>query len=205
MHNFLSFFWSYISFFKNFLSYSFAISFELLCGKVYETFITMSAILLPTRLPVASAVFWITFFELVLSAPVAGFLAILRRFWLYLPLKFLLIFLPIFYPYFTKRQKSINFYKYSISRLEWIVYHFLYFYYLINKLMFVLSSFSSGLEFQSVNHTSIYENSELNVFKIIKFLGEISSNWASKLFIRNKCIQDSWILLIIIVNNVTIN
>ena len=59
--------------------------------------------------------------------------------------------------------------------------------------MFVLSSFSSGLEFQSVNHTSIYENSELNVFKIIKFLGEISSNWASKLFIRNKCIQDSWI------------
>ena len=56
------------------------------------------------------------------------------------------------------------------------MYHFLYFYYLINKLMFVLSSFSSGLEFQSVNHTSIYENSELNVFKIIKFLGEISSN-----------------------------
>ena len=36
--------------------------------------------------------------------------------------------------------------------------------------MFILSSISSGLEFWSVNHTSIYENSELKVFKNIKFL-----------------------------------
>ena len=31
--------------------------------------------------------------------------------------------------------------------------------------MFILSSISSGLEFWSVNHISIYDNSESNVFK----------------------------------------
>ena len=31
--------------------------------------------------------------------------------------------------------------------------------------MFILSSTSSGLEFWAVNQTSIYENSELKVFK----------------------------------------
>ena len=30
--------------------------------------------------------------------------------------------------------------------------------------MFILSSISSGLEFWSINHASIYENSGLNVF-----------------------------------------
>ena len=43
--------------------------------------------------------------------------------------------------------------------------------------MFILSSNSRGLEFWSVNHTSVYENSELDVFKTIKFLIEISNNW----------------------------
>ena len=39
--------------------------------------------------------------------------------------------------------------------------------------MIILSSISSGLEFWSVNHNmKIYENSELNVFKNINFLGE---------------------------------
>ena len=42
--------------------------------------------------------------------------------------------------------------------------------------MFILSSISKVLEFSSVNHTSIHENSELNVFKNIKLFGEISSN-----------------------------
>ena len=42
--------------------------------------------------------------------------------------------------------------------------------------MFILSSISSGLEFSSVNHNSIYENSESKVFKNINFLGEISNN-----------------------------
>ena len=42
--------------------------------------------------------------------------------------------------------------------------------------MFILSSVSSGLEFWLVNDTSIYENSELKVFKNIAFFGEIFSN-----------------------------
>ena len=33
--------------------------------------------------------------------------------------------------------------------------------------MFGLFSISSGLELRSVNHTSIYENSELKIFKNI--------------------------------------
>ena len=44
--------------------------------------------------------------------------------------------------------------------------------------MFILFSIYSGLEFWSVNHSSIYEISELNVFINIKFLGEISNNWS---------------------------
>ena len=42
--------------------------------------------------------------------------------------------------------------------------------------MFILSSTSSGLEFSSVNHTSMYENSGLKVFKNIEFLRDISNN-----------------------------
>ena len=59
--------------------------------------------------------------------------------------------------------------------------------------MFILSSISSGAQFWSVNHTSIYENSELMVFKNIKILGEKSNNCKQNLtksFIRKKCIQD---------------
>ena len=40
-----------------------------------------------------------------------------------------------------------------------------------------MSSVSRGLESWSINNTSIYENSELNVFKNKKFSGEISNNW----------------------------
>ena len=47
--------------------------------------------------------------------------------------------------------------------------------------MFLLSSISSSLEFWSVNHISIYENSKLKVFKNIKFLGEVSNNWPNDL------------------------
>ena len=39
--------------------------------------------------------------------------------------------------------------------------------------MLNLSSISNGLEFWSVNHTSMYENFKLNVFKNVKCLGEI--------------------------------
>ena len=42
--------------------------------------------------------------------------------------------------------------------------------------MFILSSLFSCIEFLSVNHTSIHENSELKDFKNKNFFGEIFSN-----------------------------
>ena len=51
--------------------------------------------------------------------------------------------------------------------------------------MFILSSITRGFEFWSVNHTSIYENFESNVFKHIKILGEISNNWPNDLLGTN--------------------
>ena len=47
--------------------------------------------------------------------------------------------------------------------------------------MFILSSISSGLIFWSVNNIWMYENCELKVFKNIKVLAEISSNWLNDL------------------------
>ena len=55
--------------------------------------------------------------------------------------------------------------------------------------MFILSSISSSLEFWSVNHTSIYENSESNVFKNINVLGKISNNWLNDLMYTNDLIM----------------
>ena len=52
--------------------------------------------------------------------------------------------------------------------------------------MFILSSISSGLEFWSVNHTSIYENSQLKVFKNVELLGEISDNLPNDLGVIQK-------------------
>ena len=53
--------------------------------------------------------------------------------------------------------------------------------------MFILSSIFRGLEIWSVNHTSIYENSELKVFENITFLDEISNNWLNDLLGTNIC------------------
>ena len=47
--------------------------------------------------------------------------------------------------------------------------------------MFILSTTSKVLEFWSVNHTSVYEHFELNIFKNVKFSGEIPSNWPNEL------------------------
>ena len=60
--------------------------------------------------------------------------------------------------------------------------------------MFILSSISSRLEFWSVNHTSIYENSELNIFKNIKFVREISKKWPNDLLETNvyKTLESCW-------------
>ena len=64
--------------------------------------------------------------------------------------------------------------------------------------MFVLSSSSCGVEFWSVNHTSIYENSESNVFKNIKCLGEKTNNWPNDLLGTNiyKTLEFFWWLLL---------
>ena len=51
--------------------------------------------------------------------------------------------------------------------------------------MFILSSISSSLEFWSINHTSLYKNSESKDFKNIKLLGEISNNWPNDVLRTN--------------------
>ena len=68
--------------------------------------------------------------------------------------------------------------------------------------MFILSSISSGLNFWSVNHTSVNENSELRVFKNIKVLGKISSNLPNDSLRTN--VYKTWIILIIVVDNITV-
>ena len=50
---------------------------------------------------------------------------------------------------------------------------------------FILSSISRELKFWFVNHTSICENSESNVFESLKCFAEISSNWPSDLLETN--------------------
>ena len=135
---------------NNSLDISLACSFVafsiLFCGKVFETFITLSATFLPIKLPVASTGFSIALFVAVSSGSVADSLAwsisFLFKFW----------------------------YKFSVyhSRLPKCIYiRFLacFTFWLITRVMFFLSSVYSGLKFWSVNLTSISENSELNVFK----------------------------------------
>ena len=51
--------------------------------------------------------------------------------------------------------------------------------------MVILCSIPSGLKLWPVKHISIYENSELKVFKNIKVLGEISNNWPRDLLETN--------------------
>ena len=58
-----------------------------------------------------------------------------------------------------------------------------------------MSYISSGLEFPSVNHALMYyESFELNVFKNINFVGEISNNWRHGLFRINVCktLESCW-------------
>ena len=52
-------------------------------------------------------------------------------------------------------------------------------------MLFILSSISIGLEFWSVNHTSIYENSESKVIENMRFSGEISNKWPNDLLGTN--------------------
>ena len=59
---------------------------------------------------------------------------------------------------------------------------------------FILSFISSGLKFWSVNHTSIYENSESTAFKNANYLGEISNSWPNNLLEINvyKTLEFCW-------------
>ena len=47
---------------------------------VFEIFVILSAVSLPIKPPVASAVFWIAIFEAIFIASVVGFLALSRSF-----------------------------------------------------------------------------------------------------------------------------
>ena len=52
-------------------------------------------------------------------------------------------------------------------------------------MIFILCSISRGLEFWSMNHTSIYENSKSNIFENVKRSGEICNNWPNDLLGTN--------------------
>ena len=93
---------------------SFVLVSEYFCSEVFETFVILSAILSPIKLPIATAVFWITVFEVVLSVSPADYLRWSWSFWLHLPLMFSLIFLPIL---LTKDKSSQPFT--NIRSLGW--------------------------------------------------------------------------------------
>ena len=114
-----------------YLLFSFVTVSELFSCEFFWNFVILLAILWPIKSPASHAIFWIALYEAILNVSVADCLAWSRSFLIYLPLKFLLIFLVTHI--FCKRQKSIAFYKYSISRLNWIAHHFLIFYTLINN------------------------------------------------------------------------
>ena len=119
-----------------------------------ETLVLFSAILLPTKSPVASAVFCIAHLEAVFIASVADFLAVSTSFFSYL----LLILL-------AKDMNPYPFTSFLVFGLALINISFIH--YLITMVRFILSSISKGLLFSSLNHTIISSHSELNVFKKI--------------------------------------
>ena len=64
----------------------------------------------------------------------------------------------------------------------------------ITRIEFILSTVSNGWLFWSVNHTSMTWNFELNLFKGIKFIGEISNKLPNGLFGTNvyKTLESCW-------------
>ena len=80
-----------ISIFSN----SFIATSELFCGEFFETFVILSAVLLPIKSSVAYAIFWIAFLRAVLTNSLADCYQWFRSFWLNLVLTFLPIFLNI--------------------------------------------------------------------------------------------------------------
>ena len=67
-------------------------------------------------------------------------------------------------------------------------------FYLITRVKFILSSICNGWLLWPVNHTSIDWNSEIDVFKKTKFVGEISNKLPNGLFGTNvyKTLESCW-------------
>ena len=138
----------------------------------FEKFVILSAILLLIKLPVASTVFLIALLDAVFVESVADFLALSRVF---------------------DRIYCLNFYSFfAYFWFNWISH--IYKLHLITIVKFMLPSISNGWLFWSVNHTLLFGYSELNVFKNIWFVGEISSRLPNGLFGKNvyKTLESCW-------------
>ena len=131
--------------------------------------------------------FFVALFEAVFMVSAVDFLAISRSFWLYLLLKLSLIFL-------AKARNPYPFtYILSLGSIEYL--NFIRFLYLSTIVKFSLNSISNGWLFWSVIHTLISSYCELNVFKKIWFVGEISISY------QNVCREQKYKILLNLVDN----
>ena len=141
--------------------YIFWYSIELFYGEILET-LRLISIFITNRITSYFCYALNYFFEAVLKASIATLVVNQHIFWYEKKVSgcvcclSLYLYLPIYLPVFLAIDKN----------------HFLYVLVsLMAKVTFTLSPFSKGLQFWSINHTSIYENSELKVFEnIIKFI-----------------------------------
>ena len=99
------------------LSFSLVTFSELFCFEYFETFVNF----LIFHFYIIILIFLKQFVTHLLFSMIKKFLAIFTT------QVFAYIFTNIFTHIFSKRQKSIPFYKYSISRFGWIFTHFFYF------------------------------------------------------------------------------
>ena len=117
---FLSLFWRYISFFRYFFIILIFNCFWMILLWIFLIPCNFIRNFITNQITSCFCYFLNCFFEEVLNTSVPHCLAWSKTFWLYLPLKFLLIFLPTFLTiFFSKRQKSIAFHKCLISRLNY--------------------------------------------------------------------------------------
>ena len=118
-------------------------------AKFFETFVILSAVLLPIKSLVASAVFWSSFKWIY-----SKLFSIIKTF---LTLSvFTYIFSNLFAHVFNKikNSKFHSLLQIFISWLNWITSYFLYVtLWLLTKVMFISSSISSGLKHWIVHHT----------------------------------------------------
>ena len=107
-----------------YISFGISINFSSVCGKVSELFCGeyFKYNFITNKITSCFCGFLNYSFDLVLSASAADFLGWSKSFWLYFPLTFLSIFLPMF---LIKEYNPIFFHKYSISRFNSTTCHFL--------------------------------------------------------------------------------